>query len=188
MPAETKNPLASGAGGLFSILLWFWPFSSGHSSPPAWSSHDDGDDDDGGGTASEIEIMKAGLVCQMPKCEFSQNRHWPQRGRMKQNLGMGSRIAAAVWSIMLAFAFVASAASQASQRSVELVDINRATVAELVKVPGMTASWAARIVRFRPYRTKLDLADQGVVTPEVYQRIRDGVIAHRVASDGQTKY
>ena len=107
---------------------------------------------------------------------------------MKQNLGMGSRIAAAVWSILLTFAFVASASSPASQTSVELVDINRATVAELLKVPGMTASWAARIVRFRPYRTKLDLVDQGVVTPEAYQRIRDGVIARRVAADGDTRH
>jgi hypothetical protein len=47
----------------------------------------------------------------------------------------------------------------------------------------MTPSWAARIVRFRPYRTKLDLLEQGVVPQEVYQRIHDYVIAHRVAKD-----
>ena len=70
-----------------------------------------------------------------------------------------------------------------SDKSVAAVDINRATVGELMKVPGMTQSWAARIVRFRPYRTKLDLLEQGVVPQEVYQRIRDGVIAHRVAKD-----
>jgi hypothetical protein len=64
-------------------------------------------------------------------------------------------------------------------RPVELVDLNRATVAELMRVPGMTPVWAGRIVRFRPYRSKLDLLDQGVVSPEVYQRIRDGVVAHR---------
>jgi DNA uptake protein ComE-like DNA-binding protein len=61
-----------------------------------------------------------------------------------------------------------------------LVDLNRASVAELMHVPGMTATWAARIVRFRPYRSKLDLVQDGVVTPEVYRRIRDGVVAHRV--------
>jgi DNA uptake protein ComE-like DNA-binding protein len=60
------------------------------------------------------------------------------------------------------------------------VDINRASVAELMRVPGMTAGWAGRIVRFRPYRTKLDLVEQGVVSQEVYQRIREGVVAHRV--------
>jgi competence protein ComEA len=59
------------------------------------------------------------------------------------------------------------------------VDINHASVDELMKVPGMTATWAARIVRFRPYRTKQDLLDKGVVTSQVYDRIKDFVIAHR---------
>jgi DNA uptake protein ComE-like DNA-binding protein len=59
------------------------------------------------------------------------------------------------------------------------VDINHATAAELLKVPGMTASWAGRIVRFRPYWTKQDLLDRGVVTSRVYDRIKDYVIAHR---------
>jgi hypothetical protein len=62
----------------------------------------------------------------------------------------------------------------------EPVDINRATVAEMIRVPGMTGGWAGRIVRFRPYRTKLDLVEQGVVSQEVYARIREGVVAHRV--------
>jgi DNA uptake protein ComE-like DNA-binding protein len=69
------------------------------------------------------------------------------------------------------------------RRTAELVDINRASVQELLGVPGMTASWAARIVRFRPYRTKLDLMEEGVVPQEVYQRIRDGVIAHRISAE-----
>ena len=42
----------------------------------------------------------------------------------------------------------------------------------------MTPSWAGRIVRFRPYRTKQDLIEQGVVTSELYIRIKDYVIAH----------
>jgi DNA uptake protein ComE-like DNA-binding protein len=60
------------------------------------------------------------------------------------------------------------------------IDINRASVEELLQVPGMTRSWAGRIVRFRPYRTKVDLVDRGVITAEVYERIKDSVIAHRV--------
>jgi DNA uptake protein ComE-like DNA-binding protein len=59
------------------------------------------------------------------------------------------------------------------------IDINHATVDELLKAPGMTRSWAGRIVRFRPYRTKQDLLDRGVVTSPVYDRIKDYVIAHR---------
>ena len=61
------------------------------------------------------------------------------------------------------------------------VDINHASVEELLKVPGMTPSWAGRIVRFRPYRTKQDLVERGVVTSQVYARIMDYVIAHREA-------
>ncbi len=59
------------------------------------------------------------------------------------------------------------------------VDINRATVDGLLKVPGMTRTWAGRVVRFRPYHTKLDLLNRGIVSPEVYNRIKDYVIAHR---------
>lgn len=59
------------------------------------------------------------------------------------------------------------------------IDINHATAEQLMKAPGMTRSWAGRIVRYRPYRTKLDLLDQGVVSGEVYDRIKDYVIAHR---------
>jgi len=61
------------------------------------------------------------------------------------------------------------------------IDINHAGVDELLKVPGMTRSWAGRIVRFRPYRTKQDLLERGVVTGQVYDRIKDYVIAHQKA-------
>ena len=61
------------------------------------------------------------------------------------------------------------------------IDINHASVDQLLKVPGMTPSWAGRIVRFRPYRTKMDLVENGVVTSEVYDRIKDFVIAHQKA-------
>ena len=59
------------------------------------------------------------------------------------------------------------------------VDINHATIEELIKIHGLTRSWAGRIVRFRPYRAKTDLLDEGVVTSQVYTRIKDWVIAHR---------
>jgi competence protein ComEA len=59
------------------------------------------------------------------------------------------------------------------------VDINHASAEELAKVPGLTPSWAGRIVRFRPYRTKQDLLDRGVLPSDVYDRIKDSIIAHR---------
>jgi DNA uptake protein ComE-like DNA-binding protein len=61
------------------------------------------------------------------------------------------------------------------------IDINHASMDELLKVSGMTRSWAGRIVRFRPYRSKIDLLERGVVTGQVYDRIKDYVIAHREA-------
>jgi DNA uptake protein ComE-like DNA-binding protein len=58
------------------------------------------------------------------------------------------------------------------------VDINHASVDEFLKVPGMTKSWAGRIVRFRPYRSKQDLVEHGVLPSDVYDRIKDYIIAH----------
>jgi DNA uptake protein ComE-like DNA-binding protein len=59
------------------------------------------------------------------------------------------------------------------------IDINHASVEQLMKAPGMTRTWAARIVKYRPYRTKQDLLEYGIVTSEVYDHIKDYVIAHR---------
>jgi len=59
------------------------------------------------------------------------------------------------------------------------IDINHASMDQLLKIPGMTSSWASRIVRFRPYRTKADLLEHGVLPSDVYDRIKDYVIAHR---------
>jgi DNA uptake protein ComE-like DNA-binding protein len=59
------------------------------------------------------------------------------------------------------------------------VDINHATVEQLLKVPGMTRSWANRIIRFRPYWTKQELLDRGVLSSQAYDRIKEYIIAHR---------
>ncbi len=59
------------------------------------------------------------------------------------------------------------------------VDLNRASVDDLLKIPGMTRTWAGRIVRFRPYRAKNELLDRGVLPSEVYARIKDSIVAHR---------
>ena len=61
------------------------------------------------------------------------------------------------------------------------VDINHAALGDLLAIPGMTRSWASRILRFKPYRTKDDLLDKGVLPAHVYNRVRDYLIAHREA-------
>jgi competence protein ComEA len=71
-----------------------------------------------------------------------------------------------------------SRARTTAASSLEPVDINHANLEQLLQVPGLTRSWAERIVRFRPYRSKLDLVQEGVLTGEVYNRIKDYIIAH----------
>lgn len=44
----------------------------------------------------------------------------------------------------------------------------------------MSRVWAERIVRFRPYRSKQDLVEQGVLPGVVYARLKDHLIAHRL--------
>jgi len=75
--------------------------------------------------------------------------------------------------------YKAYAPASPSSSSDDRVDINRASLDQLLKVRGMTRSWAGRIVRFRPYHTKRDLVEHGVVTSEVYDRVKDSIIAHR---------
>lgn len=60
------------------------------------------------------------------------------------------------------------------------MDLNTASVEQLMTLPGITRVWAARIVKYRPYRRKDELLDRGVLPTELYQRIEDKVIAHRV--------
>ena len=59
------------------------------------------------------------------------------------------------------------------------VDINSASPDQLMTIPGMKRTWAARIIRYRPYRAKNELVDRGIVTSEVYDHIKDYIIAHR---------
>ena len=69
--------------------------------------------------------------------------------------------------------------SASAPRPDDRVDINHAPLRELLKVPGLTESWAGRVIRFRPYRTKQDLLEKGIVSSQVYDRIKDFVIAHQ---------
>jgi DNA uptake protein ComE-like DNA-binding protein len=76
-------------------------------------------------------------------------------------------------------AAVAQAGSHTIPAPDDRVDINSASLDQLMKVPGMSRTWAARIIRYRPYRAKNDLIDRGIVTGQVYDRIKDYIIAHR---------
>jgi DNA uptake protein ComE-like DNA-binding protein len=93
--------------------------------------------------------------------------------------GSATSVAAAQQTNTTRAAPQASAKTKHTPTPEARVDINHASAVELAKVPGLTPSWAGRIVRFRPYRTKQDLVDRGVLPSDVYDRIKDYVIAHR---------
>ena len=59
------------------------------------------------------------------------------------------------------------------------LDINSASFSQLMRLHGMTAIWARRIVRFRPYTAKNELYTRGVVSQQEYSRIEDQIVAHR---------
>jgi competence protein ComEA len=67
--------------------------------------------------------------------------------------------------------------SSSPARNTSLLDLNRATAAQLQRLPGITAAHARRIIANRPYKVKHELETRKILPPAVYARIRDRVIA-----------
>lgn len=79
----------------------------------------------------------------------------------------------------LSWWFTPEQKAQAAKPKISTVDINQASVADLMKVPGISRVWACRIVRFRPYANKYALKLEGVLPGDVYERIKPYLVAHR---------
>ncbi|HVJ09680.1 MAG TPA: helix-hairpin-helix domain-containing protein [Acidisarcina sp.] len=60
------------------------------------------------------------------------------------------------------------------------VDINRATIAQLTRVHGITPSYAQRIINGRPYANKGQLKTKAILPPQVYDAVKDRLIAHHI--------
>jgi DNA uptake protein ComE-like DNA-binding protein len=65
----------------------------------------------------------------------------------------------------------------APAKPVKLVDINGASRAELMRLPGIGDAEAARIVAGRPYLSKADLATKNVLPTGVYLSLKDRIVA-----------
>jgi competence protein ComEA len=59
----------------------------------------------------------------------------------------------------------------------QLIDVNHATVGELMTLPGIQDAFAAKIVKNRPYANKTQLSSQGVIPAATYRKIRTLIIA-----------
>src|ERR1700757_2594488 len=67
----------------------------------------------------------------------------------------------------------------APDKTGELVDINSASAQELDKLPGVGPARAKAIIANRPYNGKDDLAQRKIIPPNVYDQIKDKIIARQ---------
>jgi DNA uptake protein ComE-like DNA-binding protein len=68
-------------------------------------------------------------------------------------------------------------AAKATIRPSELVDVNHASLEDLMTLPGIQDAYAAKIVKNRPYANKTQLSTKGVLPAATYRRIRALIIA-----------
>jgi DNA uptake protein ComE-like DNA-binding protein len=76
----------------------------------------------------------------------------------------------------------------AVQAPVEKLDINTATKAQLMKLPGITEALSQRIIAARPYASKSDLIEKKIVPNATYAGITDLIVAmpaHSAPSGGR---
>ena len=66
-----------------------------------------------------------------------------------------------------------------SEQAGGLVDINSASAEELDKLPGVGPARAKAIIEHRPYRGKDDLTNKKIIPENVYNEIKDKIIARQ---------
>ena len=71
-----------------------------------------------------------------------------------------------------------SAASTAPAKP-PMVDINKATEAELEALPGIGKALAPKIVAGRPYAKKSELVSKKILTQATYDKVKGHIVAHQ---------
>jgi len=66
-------------------------------------------------------------------------------------------------------------------RTDDRIDINAASLDQLKSVQGL-GDVAQKIIDGRPYRSKLDLVKRHIITREVYDKVKDRIVAHRATA------
>lgn len=75
------------------------------------------------------------------------------------------------------------AAKRKAAAKIKLVDINSATKAELVKLPGVSDADADKIISGRPYGTKAWLLTHNILSAETYASVQPLVVAKQPYKD-----
>ena len=69
------------------------------------------------------------------------------------------------------------AATPASIPAGELIDINSASMEQLLPLKGIGKQRAEAIIKGRPYKGKDDLVEKKIITKAIYDDIKDKIIA-----------
>ena len=68
-------------------------------------------------------------------------------------------------------------AAQKASAAAEKLDLNTATAQQLSELPGIGEVRSKAIIKGRPYKGKDELVERKILTPSVYNKIKDQVIA-----------
>ena len=72
------------------------------------------------------------------------------------------------------------AKKDAAAPKVELIDINRASAKDLDALPGIGEARSKAIIAARPYKAKNELTQRKIIPQNVYDGIKDKIIAHQM--------
>jgi len=73
-----------------------------------------------------------------------------------------------------------SDAMSAMHSQMSKLDINSASLDQLKAIPGIGEVYAKKIIAGRPYTTKHQLVTKGILPRNLYEKVKEQIIAHRV--------
>ena len=76
-----------------------------------------------------------------------------------------------------------AAPAKAEPAAAALMDINSATAKQLATLDGIGDARSAAILKGRPYNGKDDLVNKKILTQDVYDKIKDKIIAKQAVSE-----